>query len=238
MLAVPRFAPMSGMRTVALAIAGCLLASHAYAAPFISTVGLPNASVTITFDEVPLARDTLVHLQFEELGVTFNPVNFGMIYSPLPLGTEYPGISGNHLGNFPSNLAPPLGIIDVRFNEPQTEMALGLATFGGLTLFRALLGGQVVESFSALSGNFFGSGATPFGFYGFTDILFDQILVRPEYCRGCGLDFEVGYGVIDNLQFSSRITPVPEPSSVLLLGAGVVALVVSRRSRRHRDETT
>jgi hypothetical protein len=192
-----------GLLTVGFA----LVAAAAHATPITgSATGLSSPIATLTFSEVALASDTPLTTQFAAFGETFA----GVFYDPQP--GIFPTVSA---GNFDGT-----GTIDspfsVFFTSPVTAAALQFVSNPGTSTFTARLGGTTVESFSAAT-----SVATPFPFYGFQGITFDEILINAGGSNNAAL--------IDNIQTGSSAA-VPEPTTLLLLGSG--AFVAWRHRRR------
>jgi hypothetical protein len=112
--------------------------------------------------------------------------------------------------------------VSIRFGTPVTAAALALQSNPGTTTFTALLNGVIVESFATgTTLSFLPDLSHASDFYGFSGILFDELTISN--------DFESEFGIfqIDNVQY----TAVPEPTALLLLGAGLATLA-ARRSRR------
>ena len=200
-------------------------------------VGLSAPTTLITFDEFVLPQDTVVTNQYASLGVTFGP---GLHYSPYdedePNYASF--IDNNFLGNYPTGQFPALlSAFTLSFSAAHGSAVFGLAANGSYFTFNAMLGGQLVDTFTALV-----DGAA---YYGFTGETFDSITVTSlgsPYLEGYPDSFD-----FDNLQFdaavslppaTSGISPnatVPEPELGALFGVGLLgALVMRRRSARNK----
>jgi len=206
---------------VALSVVGVLGQSHAYAGALLNNFGLVDPAFTLTFDEIVFPEGTVITNEYADYGITFKPTDPGMVYDtqgPAP----FPGIDGHYVGNFfPVN--NPFSIVFTSvFSTPHTSAAFGMATNPGTTIFTALLGGLIVESFTALT-----TFDDPFaGYYGFVGILFDEIQIQ--------IDSELA--LIDNIQMipltEMTPVPVPEPATILLVGSGLAFSAFRRRRRR------
>ena len=189
---------------------------QAQATSLVNNFGLASPTSTITFDEIVFAQNTVVDTQYAGLGVAFTT---GLQYDSQGPET-FPGITGHYLGNNDGvNLSSIVNPFSIFFGPAVTAAAFGMANGPTTTLFEALLGGSLVESFSV---------ATTFdnsdqSFYGFTGIMFDEIQIT---LRGTGLETAAN---IDNIQFN----PVPEPSTIFLFGSGLAGLVAWRVRKHH-----
>jgi len=179
--------------------------------PIINGVGLSSPSSTITFDEFVLATGTSVDAQYSSLGVTFTP---GLNYSPLGSAISFPGITGNHIGNFTNfSSASTVNPYSIFFTSNQTEAAIGYATSTpAQSTFSAFLGGVLVESFMEVT-----TYATTPSFYGFENILFDEIRVQSN-----------DVAIMDNIQFGN-ISNVPAPPALWLIGSSLIGLIGMKR---------
>jgi hypothetical protein len=189
-------------------------ATRVDAAPIINNTGLASPDVTITFSEHVFATETVITNQYADLGVEFDA---GMYYNVQP--DFFPTHS---LANFSLEGGQPFHPVSIRFGTPVTAAALALQSNPGTTTFTALLNGVIVESFATgTTLSFLPDLSHASDFYGFSGILFDELTISN--------DFESEFGIfqIDNVQY----TAVPEPTALLLLGAGLATLA-ARRSRR------
>ena len=98
----------------------------------------------------------------------------------------------------------------------RTAAAFATVDQNNIWLIEALLGGNVVESFSTTISVIPGS-----GFMGFNGILFDSI--RLTTSSG------ISALAIDTLQFNDTQAGVPAPATLALLGIGLLGLGWSRR---------
>lgn len=195
-------------RILGLLVCLLLVASEAKATPINGTVtGLTSPNAVLTFSEVALASGTSLTNQFTAFGVTFLG---GTYYDPQ--AGIFPTVAA---GNFSAVGTPPVGLTNpftVVFTAPVGAAALQFATNPGTTTFTARRGVVIVESFVAAT-------SQSLLFYGFQGINFDNILINVSSDNNAAL--------FDNIQ---RATPVPEPTTMILLGTGVVAVLRRRRS--------
>ncbi|MBC2667937.1 PEPxxWA-CTERM sorting domain-containing protein [Novosphingobium piscinae] len=202
--------------TKALLAATSLLATQAHAATIVgSATGIAAPATTITFSELALAPDAAVTNQFAGLGLTVSP---NLFFSPQ---TNFPNITGGTLGNFTFNGAFQPGAVTFSFGALRTAAAFAMASNSSNYTFESLLGGSVVESFTANVGS-----TSANNFYGFTNSAFDSIRIT-----NTASDFFL----VDNLQLSAAGTgAVPEPSTwaMMLIGFGCVGAMLRRKPRQ------
>ncbi len=165
-----------------------------------AATGLVSPTVSIDFETPSLALGTVATNQFA--GVTFG-TNFEIRDS-----VEFANITGKYLDDISSGNPGP-----IVFDQVLTAVSFNLRSDPGSTTFQAFLSGALVESFSAATNL-----TNTSNFYGFENILFDEIRLSGAVSNGFNLD---------NLEFIT----VPEPSSIALLGLGVIGLGAIRRRR-------
>ena len=210
--------------TLASVLASIFMAGNANAAAIDTTLAAPDH--TVTFNEVVLAQNTAVTNQFAAYGVTFSGVFYDGNPTPLPLpsGEYVGGFSGHAVSNFISfgSGGGTVNPFSIFFSADIDEFAFLVVANTSLTTFRLLNDGVEVESHSLITTGSFNQISHAIGFTGVT---FDQI----EMTSGSPtLRF-------DTLQFSTATTdsdPIPEPSSGLLLAAGLIGWGGFRRRRR------
>jgi len=180
-----------------------------------SATGLASPTQTITFGEIALPANTMVTTQYSGLGVSFAPNGY---YDP-QIGY---GLT-NDIGNFTFATEPAfVNPFTMLFSTPQTAVDFQMAGDGTSFLFQAFLGGSLVDSFTSAVGV-----PSPLLFYGFDNDDFNSIKITQTGAS------EGPYWLIGNVQFGvAAVATAPEPSSILLLGIGIVGLGFNVRRRR------
>ena len=180
-----------------------------------SATGLASPTQTITFGEIALPVNTMVTTQYSGLGVSFSPNGY---YDP-QIGY---GLT-NDIGNFTFTTQPAfVNPFTMLFSTPQTAVDFQMAGDGNPFLFQAYLGGSLVDSFTSTVGF-----PSPLLYYGFGNDDFNSIKIT-QAGAGSG-----PYWLIGNVQFGvPAVATAPEPSSILLLGIGIVGLGFNVRRRR------
>ena len=180
-----------------------------------SATGLASPTQTITFGEIALPANTMVTTQYSGLGVSFAPNGY---YDP-QIGY---GLT-NDIGNFTFATEPAfVNPFTMLFSTPQTAVDFQMAGDGTSFLFQAFLGGSLVDSFTSTVGV-----PSPLLFYGFDNDDFNSIKIT-QAGAGSG-----PYWLIGNVQLGvPAVATAPEPSSILLLGIGIVGLGFNVRRRR------
>jgi hypothetical protein len=165
-----------------------------------SPTGLISPAVTINFTEYGILQNTVLTNQYAALGVTFSS------------GMYEVGSPGDAAANFLPSGGAATTPFSLYFTSVQSSAAVILVTNEGTSTFTALLGGSLVDSFSASTG--------PQRYYGFTSENFDQIQITPG-----GF---LNVGVLTRIELGPA---VPEPSTCALLGTGLLGLLAWRRKR-------
>jgi hypothetical protein len=178
--------------------------SVSIAASIENETGLASPDVAITFDEIVLLDGAPITNEYAALGITFSE---GLLYNPgtANMSDDIIGFEGRRLANF----HPVTPVFSIFFEQTVIEAVVGILA-PDTASFKALLGGQVVESFQ----NSRPSQAQ--GWYGFAGIAFDEIRID-----AAGIS---GFALVDNVQFNV----IPEPTTALLLASGLVAMAFGR----------
>jgi hypothetical protein len=200
-----------GLAMVALGTAGLAQADTINGSP----TGLASPAETITFDEILLPMNTTLTNQYASLGVTFSP---NVFYSPQ---TGFGNVQGNDIGNFTFNGQGPTDPVTISFTGALSAAAFSMDGDFTPYLFEALLGGSVVDSFTASS-----VGVSNSDFYGFSNENFDAIRITRT---GAG---DGPFWVADNIQLSSSVRTVSEPATLLMLGLGLTTIGIMFRRRK------
>lgn len=154
-------------------------------------------------------EDTHITNQYLAQGVSFSP---NLYYNSQSTLSGVVGITGNYLGNNPSDVFNPNSIL---FSTAQTSMAFAFATNATNTTFTAKLNGNVVDSATIATTYNLASQV----YVVFTGQLFDEI----EF------SVENGPGLVDNIQFGDAAGVVPEPFTMSLLGMAAYAAYRKKR---------
>lgn len=204
-------------RILVLAAVGIALTTctTVQAAPIVnSATGLASPVTTITFSEAAVAPGTALGSQYAALGLQGGTNLF--ISAEQDMGL--PNINEDRLNNFPIRGGPFLNPTTITFTQPVTGAAFNMISNTGTSNFEALLGGNVVESFTGTTDL-----TSTNNFFGFTSITFDTIRIT-----GGGLN---GAFAIDNLQIGAA-APIPEPATLVLFGTlALGAFGVRRRAK-------
>ena len=188
----------------AVAVAAAVLSINSAMAMAIdaSTTGLTGAT-TITFGTNSYANGTVLTNQYQSSGITFNSNTFYYDRSGY--------FSSSSIRNF-DGAQTSASNSSIFFTSTVNAADFNLLTNGGSTIFQAYLAGALVESFPSAAT------ANSSRYYGFQNIAFNEIRINAPVNDAF---------VLDNLQF--KASAVPEPTTIALLGLGLLGVVASRR---------
>ncbi len=190
---------------LALALLWFWTSGPAHALPIQNAFGLAAPDTVLGFDEWG-ADGVAIETQYAAQGVVFSKPLY-TLYSD-----NFAGMTGHALNES--------GTFEIQFAGVVTEAAFGFMTNPGTSTFRALLGGALVDEFSAGTTLSFNGSGTP-TFFGFEGVAFDAIEVVPGGTNGA---FR-----LDTLQFGAVATPVPEPGSFGLVAMGLAGIGLGRK---------
>lgn len=171
-----------------------------------------------------MADDTPLTNQFAGFGVSFSDLFYNAC--PTTCVVTPPSGAKPDIGNFPNaNSEAFVASSTLFFAAPVGGAAFQWAAEGASYTLTAYLGAALVESFSVTIDTNMINGTSGWGYYGFDGVALDRIVIA------AGDAF-----LIDNLEIGS---PVPEPTTLLLLGSGVVGVMrrVKRRAPRQPRAT-
>lgn len=172
-----------------------------------TSTGLTSPATTLTFDEVVLATNSTVTNEYSAFGVTFS----GLFYdSSCCIEGWTPDGSSPYLGNITTSTGSYQSW-SILFDVNQSDVAFTMASNYTTHTLGAYLDGVLVEEF-AVDGSVW-------GYYGFANSNFNEIRMTANQAM-----------LIDGLQFSTAL-PVPEASSLALLGLGLIGFGIVRRKK-------
>jgi hypothetical protein len=194
---------------------GTALADSIVSSP--SGLGAPGA--TLTFDEIVLADNTILTVQYSSQGIQFS----GFVYNGCPgCPTAPPEGTKPDITNFAnSDTSTFFPLSAMVFDFPVSGAAFNFASNVGTFTFTAKLGSATVEQFTVNIASSTINGVNGWGWYGFENTLFDAIEIQ------AGAAF-----LADHLQYASDTAPVPEPATLILAGSGLAGAWFRRRRQR------
>jgi hypothetical protein len=194
----------------------------------LAVVAVPAYATLVDFDNLPgggtLSAGNVLSNQYAAVGVTFSAQEDSVGVDSVVLDSalyvaEFPP---NNSGQFWANTNGPLfpnrwDVLRIDFAVPASNVSFYTGTFGDLPVtFNAYgLGGGLLET--VVSGT-----ADQFDPVPFLRTTFSSSGI--SYIEGLQPNDTWAWGM-DNLEF----TPVPEPGTLLLMGAGVAGLAARRR---------
>jgi len=199
-----------------------------------------NASAsTVTLDFSQLPQNVAVTNQFMNFGVVFsadyvNPNNSGVMDSMDVMHPGYPGFAGLN-GITLQSYCNAAAYIQTDFSVPTSYISVQLQPFEsgtfqyGLEIFNSssnLIGGYYINN-SIVTGSIWGTGINP------AELVTLAIGSSADvsFARFYGYN-EHGVNAVNADNFTFGTAPVPEPSTFLLLGAGLACVGFLRRRMR------
>lgn len=190
----------------AVALASCFGSPAAASTFTYASTGISNPDQFIDFSG--LADSTPINSTYAGSGATFSGLVATSAY-----GSRFTPTTAPAAVNF-GPISP--GPFEIDFSSPVSDISFYVVTDGAGTTVSSYFAGVPVESLSFTSYN----GANDF--FGFTNTQIDQVVFTVSGDHAA---------LIDNVAFSN-VAAVPEPMSLVALGAGLAGLAVSRRRKR------
>lgn len=202
----------------------CILLAAAFVFPASLAAAIPSTdftffgpgSISLEFNEIPMAQSTVITTQYATTGVTFSP-NVWFENHRAAVGWD-----NHNIANFLTGTSTVNPSIDMVFSTTVDGAAFEFAANGGNAfLFEAVLGGTTIETFVHTQ-----VGCCAAQILGFEATSFDTLRVTHQ--SGGSAFF-----LADQLTWH----PIPEPSIALLLGLGLATMPAGARRRRSDDES-
>lgn len=222
---------MKRVSLCAIVVLQCL-AGRATADPISSLAALSAHSTVIDFESVFTGGNLVTSLPnpFTIGDVTFTSLTGNLSIFDLTQSPNWSVTSGQVASRTLFGGGEPDSAISITFANPIAQFLLGWGdpNFSGNVLRAYSSSGHLLEEAHVALGPTGGSFAAWIGFSRpSADIA--RILVQPDQSLPSGDDY-----VIDNIRYNTRPVRVPEPASVLLVGAGLASFGVSRRRATSR----
>lgn len=188
------------------------------------TMFVSSASFAVTYDMNSISAGTYSETNFNAnfLGVSFN--NSGGDSFVLHSASLYPDFSGNAVINSPYSTIgnSTIAIFDTATDYVSVTMGDYNADADDLYLKAYSSNNSLVDS------DFYQNPSTSYAGY---TLIVSSAMVNIAYVEFYGIGVSNNSVYWDNFSFNETGAPVPEPTTILLLGIGLIGLVGSQRKR-------